>query len=556
MILFCFDLIRSGASIIIYIFNFVFLIPGDDENFAVIDDSSIFLFRFFLDVSIVMVRHLSELKVIFGRITSQQANKICSVVCDLKSLLSDDLLQAIRNEIKNNEDGENEKECSVKKQKLRWGNNIKIHLPNDIEPIGNEIDLLQNFDVQESASTKTESVSSTSFSMQYNGIKTITLQQPTFNRAWLLAHMSNEVIESLLSVLKSKKSNTELQNELIELLGFDKFDILENILDHRNEIIKNVENDDKVNMMYERAAAAEQAGISNRSKSLQPVVSSQVVVQSEQELNLLRKVRKDEKKLRTIITAQKTALENELDEGDDEGLNFSASRLKLQQQQQILNSIKKQPILSKPKKSSEAMSWLMQSSKKVTYPHVFDSQMEARTHVGFVAGSKLYLPESAQRTDNKMYEEISLPANTTLTDLKVGEQRVQIADLDEIGKLAFKGVRELNRIQSVVFERAYHSNDNLLICAPTGAGKTNVAMLTILNIIRSHTDQGVIHRDQFKIVYVAPMKALAAEMVDNFGKRLSSLGEYILYIFQNVQLLIILRVRQESVCESSQEICN
>ena len=30
---------------------------------------------------------------------------------------------------------------------------------------------------------------------------------------------------------------------------------------------------------------------------------------------------------------------------------------------------------------------------------------------------------------------------------------------------------------------------------------------------------GVIQRDQFKIVYVAPMKALAAEMVENFGKR-------------------------------------
>mgnify|MGYP002393531298 CR=1 FL=1 len=30
--------------------------------------------------------------------------------------------------------------------------------------------------------------------------------------------------------------------------------------------------------------------------------------------------------------------------------------------------------------------------------------------------------------------------------------------------------------------------------------------------------------DSFKIVYVAPMKALAAEMVANFSKRLSSLG--------------------------------
>lgn len=32
------------------------------------------------------------------------------------------------------------------------------------------------------------------------------------------------------------------------------------------------------------------------------------------------------------------------------------------------------------------------------------------------------------------------------------------------------------------------------------------------------------HLDQFKIVYVAPMKALAAEIVEKFSKRLSWLG--------------------------------
>lgn len=499
--------------------KYCFLI-GDDESPAVIDDSTIFLLRFFLNVNIVMVRHLSELKVIFGKITSQHANKICSVVCDLKALLSDDLLQVIREESK---DENNQNGATMKKKRARFGTNINIQLPKGSIDSSDErsIELLQSFDVPVSDAAG-EGSSSNSFSMKYDlDIIKPNQSKPMYNRAWLLAHVSNEVVESLLSVLKSTKTNTELQNELIELLGFDKFDILENILEHRKEIIKNIENDDKMNMMYERAAAAEQRGISNRSH--QPVVSSQVVVQSEQELNLLKKVRKDEKKLRTIMDAQKSAIEAEMDDDDDES-DFGISRLKLQQQQQILDSIKKQPILSKPKKKSDAMNWLMQAPKKVTYPFVFDSQMDARTHIGFVAGSKLILPDSATRTDNKMYEEINLPANTGPENLQVGEQRVQVADLDEIGKIAFKGVKELNRIQSVVFERAYHSNDNLLICAPTGAGKTNVAMLTIINAIRSHTDQGVIHRDQFKIVYVAPMKALAAEMVENFGKRLGALG--------------------------------
>ena len=34
----------------------------------------------------------------------------------------------------------------------------------------------------------------------------------------------------------------------------------------------------------------------------------------------------------------------------------------------------------------------------------------------------------------------------------------------------------------------------------------------------------VIKKDAFKIVYVAPMKALAAEMTANFGKKLAPLG--------------------------------
>lgn len=59
----------------------------------------------------------------------------------------------------------------------------------------------------------------------------------------------------------------------------------------------------------------------------------------------------------------------------------------------------------------------------------------------------------------------------------------------------------------------------MLVCAPTGAGKTNVAMLTITQTIKQFIVNGVIKKDAFKIVYVAPMKALAAEMAAGFGKR-------------------------------------
>lgn len=93
--------------------------------------------------------------------------------------------------------------------------------------------------------------------------------------------------------------------------------------------------------------------------------------------------------------------------------------------------------------------------------------------------------------------------------------------------------RTLNRIQSRIFPTAFSSNHNLLVCAPTGAGKTNIAMIAVLREISSHRrdEDGSIDREGFKIVYVAPMKALAAEVTSSFSKRLAPLGELILSRF-------------------------
>ena len=60
-------------------------------------------------------------------------------------------------------------------------------------------------------------------------------------------------------------------------------------------------------------------------------------------------------------------------------------------------------------------------------------------------------------------------------------------------------MKSLNRIQSIVFDTAYFTSENLLISAPTGAGKTNIAMLTVLREIKNNIEAGVIRRDQFKV---------------------------------------------------------
>ena len=58
----------------------------------------------------------------------------------------------------------------------------------------------------------------------------------------------------------------------------------------------------------------------------------------------------------------------------------------------------------------------------------------------------------------------------------------------------------LNRVQSRLYKTAMFSNENMLVCAPTGAGKTNVAVLTMLQEIGKHRNEdGSINKDDFKV---------------------------------------------------------
>ena len=135
------------------------------------------------------------------------------------------------------------------------------------------------------------------------------------------------------------------------------------------------------------------------------------------------------------------------------------------------------------------------------------------------------LPQGSTKRTFKDYEEIHVPAPRRKHDLNE-PKLIPITDLPDWAKPPFSGSKELNRIQTRCFPSAFEGDGNLLICAPTGSGKTNVAMLTILREIGKHRDpvSGNIKLDDFKIVYIAPLKALVQEQVGNFGKRLAPYG--------------------------------
>ncbi|KAM7185458.1 pre-mRNA splicing helicase [Rhypophila sp. PSN 637] len=136
---------------------------------------------------------------------------------------------------------------------------------------------------------------------------------------------------------------------------------------------------------------------------------------------------------------------------------------------------------------------------------------------------KVKLPNGSTKRTFKGYEEIHVPPPKKRND--PSDASVAVLDMPEWAQPPFSTTKTLNKIQSQCYPTAFQSDGNMLVCAPTGSGKTNVAMLTILREIgKNRNEAGEIDLDAFKIVYIAPLKALVQEQVGNFGKRLEPFG--------------------------------
>ena len=141
----------------------------------------------------------------------------------------------------------------------------------------------------------------------------------------------------------------------------------------------------------------------------------------------------------------------------------------------------------------------------------------------FMTNKKCNLPTGSTRQSKKGYEEVFVPPPEK--PKVTGEKLINIASLPKYTHPAFEGYQQLNRIQSKLMKPTLETDQNLLVCAPTGAGKTNVALLTMMREIGKHINSdGTINVDDFKMIYVAPMRSLVTEMTGSFKKRLQKYG--------------------------------
>jgi replicative superfamily II helicase len=102
-------------------------------------------------------------------------------------------------------------------------------------------------------------------------------------------------------------------------------------------------------------------------------------------------------------------------------------------------------------------------------------------------------------------------------------------------------LKNLNYIQTKIFPFGFGSDVNLLICSPTGTGKTTCSLFCIFRIVMNSMDLDksnlkVINKF-IKILYIAPMKMLVREIAKNFEKNLKNLKFNILEITGDILLL-------------------
>ncbi|CAD7082565.1 unnamed protein product [Hermetia illucens] len=277
------------------------------------------------------------------------------------------------------------------------------------------------------------------------------------------AMVSQAKSAEVLKILKDSGDDRECENQLVLLLGYDCFDFIKQLKKNRQMIL------------YCTMLAS---------------------AQTESERQKIRDVMRNDHFLSKIL--------RQLDTGKNEDDEHSGSSRSQKRKEDTDDH-------------SHGIAGQVMGERKVL--ELEDMVFTQGSH--FMANKRCQLPDGSFRKQRKGYEEVHVPALKP----KPFDEKEELQPIDKLPKYVqpvFEGFKTLNRIQSRLWRATLESDENLLLCAPTGAGKTNVALLAMMREIGKHiNDDGTINADEFKIIYVAPMKSLVQEMVGNFGKRLS-----------------------------------
>lgn len=303
-----------------------------------------------------------------------------------------------------------------------------------------------------------------------------------------------DIISNIIDIINSPKKDEEIQEEFTDLLGFDELDFIGELIQNRKEINELI---NVVKVFILESDKNEKQKQSQNLHSLSTVGISIEQIENKKRAfmhghnpNLNEQIEK--RKLTNLKILEQLGFSNKfLNENQMLGLHEKKFPMKLEKAQFANDNVIK----------------FGQGYSPSTQNHYLTEKKSLQTHVEIRVK-----PVSMERPK---------------TDL------INVDNLPQWSQKAFN-FKSFNEIQSTVFSKAFKSDENLLICAPTGAGKTNIALLTILrevtkNLASLQAENKEINdfrniKWNFKIVYLVPLKALANEIVDKFKTSLAFLN--------------------------------
>ncbi|KKK20097.1 hypothetical protein ARAM_000800 [Aspergillus rambellii] len=110
--------------------------------------------------------------------------------------------------------------------------------------------------------------------------------------------------------------------------------------------------------------------------------------------------------------------------------------------------------------------------------------------------------------------------NTVFQNLPVSSRGIVLVSLRELpdNYRSLFHFPVFNAVQSKCFQSVYRSDDNLVLAAPTGSGKTVVMELAICRLLNNLKDE------RFKVIYQAPTKSLCSERFRDWNRKFHALG--------------------------------
>ena len=315
---------------------------------------------------------------------------------------------------------------------------------------------------------------------------------------------SNEKIKSnpillynIMEIFKSKKTSDEMQNEFIDLLGFDDITTIEKFITNKDEIKESFE-------IAKTALEANKQKIKSAQENLK-LFGNETLIET--------KTMKNKKKKGVMNQMEQLQIENnKILEYLGFDLGF-ISRINYLNENNNNEFIGGNQIIKEESNSKQEL-----HPVKLTFGDV---------------GYNEYIEK-----EKEIYDETTeIKNNYTIVKVKtINKKRNKVEPLNVIKvlpKWAHKcfNFQFFNEIQSTVFDKSFNSDENLLITAPTGAGKTNIALVTILREIERELKlKNMNNIDEkfdftkfqwdFKVLFLVPLKALANEFITKFTEQL------------------------------------